>query len=55
MPKTRVLDIYRPGGTLPSLRTTYTRDQRAALWRLAESNPTPIEYHRERARILEAQ
>ncbi len=32
--------------------TTYTRSVREALFRLAESNPTPERYERERARIL---
>ena len=44
--------IDRAGGTLPSLRTTYTLEQRKALWELAMSNPTWERYHREKARIL---
>ena len=45
-------EFPRGGGMLPSYRTTYTPAQRAALARLAESNPTPEAYARERARIL---
>ena len=45
-------DSRRGGGMLPSLRTTYSYHQRLALWRLAESNPSPEEYQREKARIL---
>ena len=33
--------------------TTYPRPVREALYRLAESNPTPEEYEAVRARILE--
>ena len=40
------------GGTLPSLRTTYSLAQRLALWDLAMSNPTRERYDREKARIL---
>jgi hypothetical protein len=41
------------GGMMPALRTTYSYQQRLALWRLAESNPDWDTYHREKARILE--
>jgi hypothetical protein len=40
------------GKFLPTYRTTYPRAIREALHALAESNPTPETYHRERARIL---
>jgi hypothetical protein len=40
------------GGTMPSLRTTYPAAVRAALHALAESNPDPLTYARERERIL---
>jgi hypothetical protein len=43
----------RGGGMLPTYRTTYSYHQRLALWRLAESNPSPEVYQREKARILE--
>jgi hypothetical protein len=42
----------RPGGGCLPTRTTYTLAQRQALWRLAMSNPTPEQYHSEKARIL---
>ena len=44
--------IDRPGGTLPSLRTTYPAPIARRLHELAESNPSPEVYYRERARIL---
>lgn len=37
---------------LPVIRTTYTATVRQRLHALAESNPTPERYERERARIL---
>lgn len=40
------------GKFLPTYRTTYSLAVREALHALAESNPTPDQYHRERARIL---
>ena len=42
----------RGGGMLPAYRTTYTLQQRTALWELAMSNPTWQTYHAEKARIL---
>lgn len=43
----------RGGGMLPCLRPRYTVAEARALFELAESNPTPERYAKERARILD--
>jgi hypothetical protein len=45
----------RPGGGCIPIGPTYTLQQRQALWSLAMSNPTPEQYHSEKARILGGQ
>jgi len=45
--------IDRPGGSMPMLRPHYPARIAKLLPALAESNPTPERYARERARILE--
>lgn len=44
----------RGGGILPTYRTHYPATIARQLHALAESRPTPAEYAREKARILEA-